>query len=610
MNTLARTLLVGIPALLGSRMAQAQVQEQWSLLHDGAPMQDDFANAVAVDASGNSYVTGRSFGLSVGFPPPPPTQDIETVAYDPSGAQLWSARYDLAGGDDVAYAIAVSPQGDVYVAGQSAGYVGTTYVTQQTVIKYSATGTQLWAHQYGNTSGPNVARSMLVDASGNVFLGGTDGGTNASGDLCVRKLDPSGNVIWTATYDGFAHGYDYVYAIAFAPNGDVVAAGNAGSPSTNTTDSAVMRVSTSGTVLWEREFGLPGLNDSSFDVAVDANDIAYAAGYASTPTEGQNMSLLAYGPNGAFMWWADHDGGVNGNDVFRSVAVDPRGRIITAGGATRNGSGTDWSIYAYDVFGGTTWDEEFDGAAHLNDTARALVVDAIGNIYVAGYSNTSATTTEGVVVEYDPDGNVRFTHHYAAHPSGDQFVDMASAPGDGFVLAGYANAGSGYDYLTSSLRRTAIPYCFGDGSAAACPCGNFDVGSTHAGCSSSLGVGGKLIDGGASSLSADTLVLNGSSMPLSSCLYFQGTLTVAGGAGTTFGDGLRCAGGSTVRLGTKQNTGGASQYPASGDAPVSVRGGVTSPGVRTYQVWYRNAAPYCTPSTFNLTNGLRVTWVP
>jgi hypothetical protein len=41
---------------------------------------------------------------------------------------------------------------------------------------------------------------------------------------------------------------------------------------------------------------------------------------------------------------------------------------------------------------------------------------------------------------------------------------------------------------------------------------------------------------------------------------------------------------------------------------VSVRGGVTVPGVRTYQTWYRNASPFCTPSTFNLTNGLSILW--
>lgn len=108
----------------------------------------------------------------------------------------------------------------------------------------------------------------------------------------------------------------------------------------------------------------------------------------------------------------------------------------------------------------------------------------------------------------------------------------------------------------------------------------------------------------------DSVVLSGTDMPNSSALYFQGTTQINGGLGSAFGDGLRCAGGSIVRLGTKSNAGGASQYPGAGELPVSVRGLVTSAGTRTYQVWYRNASTYCTASTFNLTNGALVQWTP
>ena len=55
--------------------------------------------------------------------------------------------------------------------------------------------------------------------------------------------------------------------------------------------------------------------------------------------------------------------------------------------------------------------------------------------------------------------------------------------------------------------------------------------------------------------------------------------------------------------------GGASRYPDIGDTnSVSVRGNVTAPGLRTYQVWYRNSASFCTTSAFNLTNGWEVIW--
>src|SRR5690606_24664372 len=96
----------------------------------------------------------------------------------------------------------------------------------------------------------------------------------------------------------------------------------------------------------------------------------------------------------------------------------------------------------------------------------------------------------------------------------------------------------------------------------------------------------------------------------SSALYFQGTAQQNGGAGAVFGDGLRCAAGTVIRLGTKQNSDGASTHPLVGDAPISVASGVGAGDTRHFQVWYRNAAAFCTPSTFNLTNGASATWAP
>jgi hypothetical protein len=159
--------------------------------------------------------------------------------------------------------------------------------------------------------------------------------------------------------------------------------------------------------------------------------------------------------------------------------------------------------------------------------------------------------------------------------------------------------------ITSCSTGTAL--CFGDGSGAPCPCAN--SGSAGHGCANSTNAGGGLLAAnGNASVSADTLVLSGSGMPNAGTLYFQGTQTVNGGQGSNFGDGLRCAGGTIIRLGTKLNAGGASQYPTSGDASISVRGLDTAGDVRIYQAWYRNAAAFCTSSTFNLTNALQVTW--
>jgi hypothetical protein len=162
------------------------------------------------------------------------------------------------------------------------------------------------------------------------------------------------------------------------------------------------------------------------------------------------------------------------------------------------------------------------------------------------------------------------------------------------------------------LRRTGAPlngFCFGDGSGAACPCGN--AGTAGNGCANSLNpAGANLATSGVASVANDSLRLQGSGMPNAPALYFQGTSQVSGGAGVAFGDGLRCAGGQTTRLGTQQNVGGASQHPTMANVPISQASVIIAGDVRHYQIWYRNAATFCTPDTFNLSNGVTITWIP
>jgi hypothetical protein len=154
-------------------------------------------------------------------------------------------------------------------------------------------------------------------------------------------------------------------------------------------------------------------------------------------------------------------------------------------------------------------------------------------------------------------------------------------------------------------------YCSGDGSAAACPCGN--SGAAGHGCASSVNpLGAKLAWSGTASVANSNLVLESSGMPDAACLYFQGTSPAAGGAGAAFGDGLRCASGTVTRLGIRVNAGGSSSLPGQGEPSLAQKGSVPGGGGVTfrYQVWYRNSASFCTQSTFNLTNGLAVEWGP
>ncbi|MBK8552914.1 MAG: SBBP repeat-containing protein [Ignavibacteria bacterium] len=107
----------------------AQVSPQWVSYYNGPSNNSDIPVAMTVDNSGNIYVTGVS-------PMPSQNDDYLTVKYNSAGAEQWTARYHTAGSnDDVVRAIAVDNSGNVYVTG-SVSYGGSNGV--QITIKYNS----------------------------------------------------------------------------------------------------------------------------------------------------------------------------------------------------------------------------------------------------------------------------------------------------------------------------------------------------------------------------------------------------------------------------------------------------------------------------------------
>jgi hypothetical protein len=151
-----------------------------------------------------------------------------------------------------------------------------------------------------------------------------------------------------------------------------------------------------------------------------------------------------------------------------------------------------------------------------------------------------------------------------------------------------------------------------EGTMALCPCGN--GGAPGNGCGNSFNAdGANLIATGNAVLGAgnDTLVLHASGMSAASApswVTFAQASTLA--TAFTFGDGISCLGGSLIRLGTRPIVGGASSFGhnVGSDPDISVQGLINAPGTRHYQAVYRNAMPFCTADTFNITNGVSIVW--
>jgi hypothetical protein len=205
-------------------------------------------------------------------------------------------------------------------------------------------------------------------------------------------------------------------------------------------------------------------------------------------------------------------------------------------------------------------------------------------------------------------------HGLGASLAGWTLLEATDISTDGRVIVGNGTApGGAFQGWRAYLEPDPIQaFCFGNGEFMACPCVTPSAVSEHAGCKNSTSFGGALVGAGAASISADAVVLSGTHMnPSSSVVYLQGNANVGGGFGVWFGDGLRCVTSSVVRLTYATNSGaGSSAYPSAGDPSLSVKGGVVAPGTKLYQAWYRDAAAYCTASTFNLTNAVSVTWSP
>jgi hypothetical protein len=236
------------------------------------------------------------------------------------------------------------------------------------------------------------------------------------------------------------------------------------------------------------------------------------------------------------------------------------------------------------------------------------------------FAGTSGMTHSGINLTalnsgVDMPGDLALFTGPAGNPGGItlsvQGVDASTAtapsnPATQFTVQAGALVFVCYDYTP-----TPYSFCFGDGSGTACPCGNTSAVGAGQGCRNSTGVGARLTASGQMSVTNDTLVLSCNGLPgTTNVLFFQGTIQAGGGPGTPFGDGLRCVMGTVIRLHVETASGGVATYPHAGELPVSVAGSAPPNLSRLYQVWYRNAAAFCTTATFNLSQGLSVPWQP
>lgn len=176
----------------------------------------DFANAIAVDGSGNVFVTGNSYrsGTECHF---------VTIKYDPDGTRLWVADFSNRG-IDIPWAIATDLAGNVFVAGQSAtSTTGSDYL----LIKYDTNRRELWKRRFnGAGSDTDVATALAVDSFGNAYVTGFSySGSEEGNDIVTLRYNNSGDLLWQQTFAGTGHHDDLGNALTTDPIGNCYMAG-------------------------------------------------------------------------------------------------------------------------------------------------------------------------------------------------------------------------------------------------------------------------------------------------------------------------------------------------------------------------------------------------
>lgn len=470
-----------------------------------------------------------------------------------------------------------------------------------------STGTELWKVGIPTLSYP-VHASVAGVWQGRLYA------SRACGSACHTPFNcfdsTTGAMLWQSTDLVNASFYA---GMVFAPNGDPVIGGTGNihriDHLTGTTVWLVPRPS------WGQHCGVAVRGQAVYS----AEGLGLPPGYLSIVRRDLATGAVQYASPQSIAWNSSTNTPMIGPDGTVYLAVDTSPRILVAWidtgsafvlkwsvpiGVNNNsefGIGPDGSVYVPAPLGS-------DRIARLDPSTGGVLNTSISVGYSQFQNTRFAIDTAGMVFVSSFPSVYSFeadlTLRWSALVYGNHYSGPALAQDGTLVIAGY-NAFAWRDPVSSS------GFCAGDGSGpVACPCSN--AGASGHGCANSVDASGALLEAsGIPSISADSVLLRGSGMPDSSALYFQGTSQMAGGQGSIFGDGLRCAGGSIILLGTRLNVSGSSHYPGGGDPPISVRGLVPAPGgVRTYQAWYRNAAPYCTPWTFNLTNGAQITWIP
>ena len=408
---------------------------------------------IALDLSGNAYVTGGingtvSFGsinlVSGGY------YDIFIAKLSSSGSWQWAITI---GGEsfDFGRGIAVDPSGDVYVTGGFNGTVnfGDTVLTSTEsdafIAKLSSSGSWQWVIKAGGFSS-DFGQGISVDPSGNAYVTGyfagevTFGSTNLTSNgttnIFIAKVSTSG--LWQWAVNGDSLGSVTGAGIETDVSGNAYVTGNfmgettfgsTNLTSNGSTDIFIAKVSNSGLWQWAVSVGGSGY-DLGQGIAVDSSGNSYITGMIDGTVNFGIINLTSHGETDIFigklssngLWQWAVNAGSSHPEYGNGIAVDSSDNAYVTGRFQGNALFGDTSLVSnggYDAFilkisstGSWQWVVKVGGTSY--DTGSGIAVHSSGNTYVTGTFEGNASfgrinlTTSGwplFITQLSPDSD-------------------------------------------------------------------------------------------------------------------------------------------------------------------------------------------------------------